>query len=276
MSQFVLSIVMDDVRQDEEWLFLCRFLPEGLDQLAKETGALRRKRQLRSGEDILRLGLVYAQEGVSLRDVSAWCRETGFAEASDVAVLKRLRSSVPYLREVVSLMLDSVPEPSESLQLKLLDGTTLSRSKAKGIDFRVHVGYDVQSGRVSGIELTDGSIGERLDRIPVRKGEVIVADMGYNGREPFWDVLEEGGHLLVRTHPKLSSFLDADAQKLDLLEWAKGIEPGEVREMPVTTRAFKKVPPMKGRLVVVAASERSRAHNEKKAKRIAPAPASSS
>lgn len=249
---------MEDVRQDEDWLFLRRYLPEDLDVLAKQSGALRRRRQVRSGEDLLRLALVYACEGVSLRDVSAWCRETGFSESSDVAILKRLRACPAYLRQIVSRLLDAAQGPCEPLQLKLLDSTTLSRARAKGVDFRVHVGYDLKSGCISGIELTDGSIGDRLNRVPVRKGEVVVGDMGYNGREPFWDVVKEQGHLLVRTHPKLSSFLDADLQKVDLLEWAKGIEPGKIQEMAVATRPYREAPAMKGRLIAVTASARSR------------------
>jgi IS4 transposase len=258
---------MDDVRQDEDWLFLRSFLPKDLDEMATRTRSLRRRRHIKSGEDLLRLALVYACDGISLRDVSAWCRETGFVEVSDVAVLKRLRTCVPFLRQVVSQLIEPVSETVEPLRITLLDATTLSRSKAKGVDFRVHVGYDVQTGQISGIELSDGSVAERLDRIPVKEGEVIVADMGYNGREPLWDVVKQGGHVLVRTHPKLSSFLDADERKVDLLAWARGIQPGEIRQMQVRTCPYRKVPAIKGRLIVVAASERSRQNHLQRLRR---------
>ena len=259
-----LFIVMDDVRKDEEWLFLRQHLPADLDVLAKEAGALQRRRRIRSGEDLLRIALVYACDGISLRDVSAWCKESEFLDASDVAVLKRLRSSVPFLRLVVSELLEPVPCVRKPLNLKLLDATTLSRRKAVGTDFRVHVGYDVQTGSVCGIELTDASGGERLDRIPVREDEVIVADMAYNSREILWEVVQQGGHVLVRTHPKLCSVLNSDQEKVNLLGWADGMMPGEIRQLQVTTSPYKKTPSVSGRIIAVLASEKSfQAHVKK-------------
>ena len=249
---------MEDIRTDENWLALRSFLPADLDAMAVESGALVRRRVVKDGVDLIRLALAYADEGASLREVSAWARDSGLADLSDVALLKRLRSSVPFLRLVVSSLLEPVPAEESPLQLRLLDSTVLSRQRSKsGGDFKVHVGYNVQSGCVSGIELTDMSRGDGLGVLPVRPGEVVVADMAYNGRKPLWELLKAGAEVLVRTHPRLCSLLDEAGTKVDLSARACALMPGDVLDIAVWTKPFQGVPSLPGRLLAVRASERS-------------------
>jgi hypothetical protein len=52
--------------------------------------------------------------------------------------------------------------------------------------------------RFSHFELTDEREGERLDRIPVIKGEIRIADRAYLSAERIAHVLNEGGDIIVR------------------------------------------------------------------------------
>src|SRR5215468_8827360 len=64
---------------------------EALDSLARETGALVRRRQIRDGSQVLRLALGYAATGQSLRSTAAWISSALGVTLGAGAVLKRLR-----------------------------------------------------------------------------------------------------------------------------------------------------------------------------------------
>ena len=46
---------MDKRLIDEDWKYLCQFLPEDLSELAKATGTVKRWRNVKNGEELLRL-----------------------------------------------------------------------------------------------------------------------------------------------------------------------------------------------------------------------------
>ena len=73
-----------------------------LDEEARAFGALRRPRKIRTGRQLLRLVLVYALGGLSLRSTAAWAEAAGEVSLSDVALLGRLRSCGPWLAELAS------------------------------------------------------------------------------------------------------------------------------------------------------------------------------
>src|SRR5262245_19102666 len=73
-----------------------------VDPSARQHGAMRRMRVIRSGAQLLRLVLAYALSGLSLRGTSAWAEATGAASFSDVALLKRLKTCGPWLSALVS------------------------------------------------------------------------------------------------------------------------------------------------------------------------------
>ncbi len=59
--------------------------------------------------------------------------------------------------------------------------------------------------------------GERLDRIPVVKGEIRIADRAYLQPDRIAPVLAAGADILVRAGWKNARWLDADGEPVDLL-----------------------------------------------------------
>src|SRR3954467_7891096 len=87
-------------------------LPAGLDldQLARQTKAIQRKRALTSGPDLLRLALARGPGGLSLSEAAAWATLLGLARMSDPAVKKRLDKAVAFLDAVMaSLLAEQAP-----------------------------------------------------------------------------------------------------------------------------------------------------------------------
>jgi hypothetical protein len=84
-----------DLGSDAGWARLVERLAGliDLEATARERGALRRRREVRSAEALLRLAFAYVLGRLSLRVVAAWAEEQGLAALSDVALLKRLKAS---------------------------------------------------------------------------------------------------------------------------------------------------------------------------------------
>ena len=87
-----------EISSDDEWSgVLARIgTVDGLDASARASGALTRRRGVRDGASLLRLGLGYGPGGMSLREASAWAQMQGIADVSDVALLKRLRGAADW------------------------------------------------------------------------------------------------------------------------------------------------------------------------------------
>src|ERR687890_1807186 len=64
-----------------------------LEATARTSGALVRRREIRSAEALLRLALAYGPGGLSLRTAAAWAGISGLADLSDTAVIEPLGQS---------------------------------------------------------------------------------------------------------------------------------------------------------------------------------------
>jgi hypothetical protein len=89
------SVVADD------WVYVLNMLPADLEMSATDTLALRRRREIASAADLLRLCLAYGLCDLSLRETAAWAQLTGIGQLSNVAVLKRLRQCEQWLGYLV-------------------------------------------------------------------------------------------------------------------------------------------------------------------------------
>ena len=197
-----MSKRITEILHDQGWADLAGWLPPNLDEMAERTGALSRRRAVRSGEDLLRLAFAYGPLGQPLRQVSAWAAMAGVAELSDVAVLKRLQKAPPFLDMVLRWLLQrrlAGPVRADlGLRVRLIDATTVSAPGSTGTNWRVHVGYDVHRGEIDQIELTDETGGEHLGRLGVQAGDLAIGDRAYAHAERIAELRRKGAHVLVR------------------------------------------------------------------------------
>src|SRR5215213_9414671 len=96
-----------------------------LEATARASGALVRRRGIRSAEMLLRLALAYGPGGLSLRAAAAWA--SGLADLFDTAIMKRLRQAAPWLGEVAGALLrraaavPPTPGPLPGRRLRIAD-----------------------------------------------------------------------------------------------------------------------------------------------------------
>jgi hypothetical protein len=237
---------LDQALVEEGWEDLSAWLPGNLDELARQTGALKRRRVIRTGEALLRMSLGYSALELSLRGVSAWMSQHGLAEVSDVGVLKRLQRAPGFLQAVLTALLTGGLSAPSSTKLPyrvvLRDATVVSEPGSTGTDWRVHVEYDAARGCISRVEVTDSSGGEQLQRLPCAENELLVADRGYAHPRHIVAVRQAGAHVLVRLRHNTVKMFDEQGEQIDPLEWAQrpredGEPPPRIEERPVLVRA---------------------------------------
>jgi hypothetical protein len=127
-------------------------LPAGLDldRLAAEGAALARRREVKTGAELLRLALARGPGGLSLRETAAWSGLLGLAKLSNPAVKYRLDQAAGCIEAVVEQVLAAKAGAGapcwRGRSLRLADGTSLSQPGSVGTDWRVHAMFDLGRG----------------------------------------------------------------------------------------------------------------------------------
>lgn len=193
-----------------------------LEASARDTKAFRRARGIDSAVDLLRLILAYCLGERGLRSTAAWATSIGLADISNVALLYRLRQCGDWLSELVGRALSAATPPaSRGRLIRIIDATTVRKSgklaDAQGRLWRIHSAFDLPHERFGFFELTDEHGGETLDRIPVVKGEIRIADRAYLQPDRMASVLDAGADILVRATWSNARWLDGEGKSVDLI-----------------------------------------------------------
>ena len=241
------------------WVYLRSFLPdkEEIERTAREMGVLERRRVIRSGEDLLRLILVYAVGIGGLRSVASWAKMMGIADISDVGILKRFKKASRWMGKILAMKLREYTEVSKKdmgkMRVLLVDATTISERGSRGTDWRVHVGYDLGSQSIVQVEVTDVKGGETLKRFRVGPGEVVIGDRAYASRQGLKSVIEGGGDFLVRLNWSTVPLQTLEGKEFDLIGALRKLKDTEIGDFDVQTKPDKRkgLPAIKGRLIAI-------------------------
>jgi DDE family transposase len=202
------------------WPEVQAHLPAGFDleRTARARGAFMRARQVKDAQTLLRLALAYGGCGMSLRETCAWAEVAGLARLTDPSLIERLCKASPWLGDIVAALLCEQARVSDGrwagYRLRALDATSICEPGADRTTWRLHVGYDLASGQVDHVELSDGRGAESLQRLNYRPDEIVLADRYYARPRDLRPVIEDGAHFIVRTgwnslrlrHPDGSAF----------------------------------------------------------------------
>ena len=192
---------------------------EDLEASAKASGALVRRREIKSAGDLLRLALAYGPCGMSLRAVAAWAHTIRLGELSDVAAMKRLCRSAGWLQQIVGNLLAQrlKCQPVKSGRVvRLVDSTTISERGSDRADWRLHYSYDPRGGRTVDCELTTVKEGEHLRRVKVAPGEIWLGDRNYAKAEGLYHVRQADADFVVRITWNSLSLRTRKGQPFDL------------------------------------------------------------
>ena len=229
---------MNTTLMDEEWVLLANLLPEGWRELAKKTGAMRRARgEITSPDVLLQVLLMHLATGLSLQQAAARANVLGLATITDVALLKRLRSSEKWLQELARQMFEgsrfahTTAQVPTGRRLRAVDATTVQEPGATGTDWRVHYCINLPDMRCDFYQLTNAKGGETYKLLPVQAGDIVLGDRGYCHREGVAHVLRQQGDVIVRLNstsfPLICARNDAAFEMLPHLRSMRGRQPME-------------------------------------------------
>jgi hypothetical protein len=211
---------------------------------------------VKEAETLLRLALGYGACGMSLRETCAWAEAAGIASLSDPSLLERLVKAADWLGDVVGALIaerGAVPAGRWSgYRLRVLDGTAICRPGADRTTWRLHVGYDLASGQIDQLELTDGCGAESLRRLTYRAGDIVLADRYYARPRDLRPVIAAGADFIVRTGWNSLRLLHPDGTPFDLFA-ALAAQSGQEGEVQVRVDEGKQTapsPPLILRLVI--------------------------
>jgi hypothetical protein len=224
---------------NESWGILRQFLPENLEQSAREHGVFQRARgEIRSAGVLLRLILLHVAGGLSLEQTVMRARENQLVKISAVGLFKRLRSAGPWLTWLTAELVKRLTGGWEEVlwkghPLRVLDATDIEEPGPTGTDWRLHYSLRLPQLSCDFVEVTDVHGGETLKRLPVKKGEIVLCDRGYSHREGVAQVLGQGADVVVRLNSGAFPLQDAQGQSIDLAKRVEPLKIGQIGEWPV-------------------------------------------
>ena len=191
-----------------------------MEATARARGAFTRAREIKNAETLLRLALAYGGLGMSLRETCAWAEAGGIVSMSDPSLLDRLCKAGPWLGDIVAaLIAEQAKVPAgrwSGYRLRALDGTSICQPGADRTTWRLHVGYDLATGQVDQLELTDGKGAENLQRLTYRPGDIVLGDRYYARPRDLRPVIDAGADFIVRTGWNSLRMLQANGEPFDL------------------------------------------------------------
>lgn len=215
--------MVNDSLQERDWTRIVTGLggAAALQVSAQATKAFQRVRELPDAVSLLRLILSYCLGGSGLRVTAAWAAAQDLADISNPALLKRLRKCGTWFNVLIGQLLATpTPTRAQGRLIRIIDGTTVQKPGPKARKsnqlWRVHAAFDLPAERFSHFELTDEHGGEQLDRIPVVKGEIRIADRAYLQPRRIARVIAQGADVVVRAGWRAGRWLDADGNPLDM------------------------------------------------------------
>jgi hypothetical protein len=220
------------------WGSVLEALPDRneLQELARNHGAIRRYRYNPDAQLWLRLCIMYAVSGFSLRETAAWSESQGLARISAVGLMKGLRRSGGFLKSILNKLLqfDDLSEKSIlSRPIQIIDSSVIA-TQGNGQNWRIHTCFNLDEMKLVNVDLTLTETGESVERTPIKTGSIILADAGYCRYKQVQLMKSMNSDCIMRLHWKLTRIVDENGNKLK--PWM--LSPDEIGSNPYTVRGY--------------------------------------
>lgn len=239
---------MEEIKSvHEDWDYLIRFLPSGWREKSRELGALRRVRNFKDADALLRSLLIHFVDGCSLRETATRIKEGGIADVSDVALLKRLNCSGEWLRWMACELMRKWPSKSpadifpKGYSFRIVDGTMVSEPGSTGSDWVIHYSINMSRLQCDEVKVTDVKTGESFNQFNVKSGDVIMGDRGYCRSSGVEYVVKNGGNVLVRINLTNMPVYNEDGSRFDVLKRLKRLHGTQVGDWPCYVHGDQKI-----------------------------------
>jgi hypothetical protein len=221
----------------DEWDVVTSVLPDGWEDQAWELRAFRRVRYTATPAELLRILLFHAVNSGGMRETVTLAEEAGLGGMSAVALFKRLRTAGPWLRWIAAGLcagLRSEFRLKHGLRPRAIDSTTIQGPASKGTGWMLHYTLDLATLGCDWHELTDSRGAEALERAPIDRGDVLIADRNYLRLPGLRAVVAVGGHVIARLRWCHVAMKGRKGLPFHALAHARKLRVGHAGDWPVT------------------------------------------
>lgn len=248
---------------DEDWKILLGLFPPGWESEARRSGAVARLRGFDSVNELLRVLLLHVGCGYSLRETAVRAKAAGVAEVSDVTLLNRLRQAEAWLQHLCQGLLAEMGVHWRGAQprrrIRAVDATVIKEPGKTGSQWRLHYSLQLPALHCDFFQITatEGlDTGERLGRLPVADGDLIIADRGYCNPPGVASLFRRGADVIVRLHTTALPLFGPTGHHFALLPKLRKIRAaGTIRQWPVWVHEHSRR--IAGRLCAVRKTEQA-------------------
>lgn len=225
------------MNRTESWDTLKGYLPPGWEEAARETGAMRRSRNVRTAEELLAVNMVYLTEIGSFQGTSVLLRLTKGIDLNKNAVRHRIQRSWPWLQWMAEKLCRTqgflMPKPSwlGGRRVILVDASDIALQGSQTSDYRLHYAISLFELTCQCADLTGTREGETLCRHSVSHGDIIVADRIYGTIRGMEHVRRAGGDFLLRLRSRAFTLYDAHRKPVDLSNALSTLAPLEAKAL---------------------------------------------
>lgn len=258
--------------RSEEWQVIRSLLPDGWEHAAKLTGALVRRREIKSPDVLVRMLLFHASSDCGLRASTAQMAAAGLPAISQVALLKRLISAGDWLEWMSSALCRELQQECrwpEEIRPRVVDSTIVNAPASKGVDWRLHYCLDLRTSGCDWSALTGSEVGEKLAYVPMLPGDVMIADRNYLSHGAVAAATAAGAYVLIRMRWRHLRLNNPDGSEFQALSVATKVRANAPRSWPVTIAATRSQPELAGRVLIVKLPAAVADRNVRKAMRAA-------
>jgi hypothetical protein len=215
-----------------------------LEETARYSGALIRRRVVKSASDLLRFILVYSLCDFSLREVGMWGTMMGLGSLSKTAILKRIRKCRVWLGILIVsfLRLQRIEIPNYAgVRLRMIDASTISEPGSMKTDWRLHLSFDLGSACVDDVLLTDSRSGETLVRFEFQPGDICLADRAYGVARSIGVLLGASAWFVIRIGWRNLPLQMRDGQPFVISDWLR-VQSADPAAHPAQTKVWVNTP----------------------------------
>jgi len=217
-------------REKKSFKHLLKMLPEGWEEKAKELGALRRAREIKTPEELLRLILLYLTEGKSMAGTSAITNLSGKATMSKVSVFKRIRNSGEWLHWMceniyrrAGLLIEK-PHWLKDRNVLLVDGSKDAKNGKEPQRYMLHYSIELFTLAIREFLITGEKTGEKLGNFKrFGKQDIVIADRIYGTLTGISHLRESGACYILRLRAEAFNVYDEKGEKIDLTKQFSGL-----------------------------------------------------
>ena len=208
-------------------------LPEGVEKAANETGALKRRREIKTAYDLLMLVFLYIAHGLSYLEISVAAKMKGIAQISDVAFMKRFAKCGKLMEWLLENLNPQAtahykkPIKFEKHDIKALDASVVTSGGKMRITHRLHFAIEIFKLKSDQYKITSEKTGESLTNFTVKPADLFLGDRAYGTKTSMEHCLAGKGNFIFRIRRNAFDIYDAKGKKIDLIERLKRIKNGK-------------------------------------------------